>query len=76
MSAFEQALASDPEPAATRLHLVTDVLGDLDGKDWSSFVVDRISRYCPAYFDQGQALWAMPGRDASLHQGLARIHGL
>jgi len=69
LPALEQALAGEaPEPAAP-LALVTDVLGEIDHKDWSNFVVERISQYCAAYFDEGQALWPMPWRDKSLYQG-------
>ncbi len=57
----------DPRPKAPRL-LVTDVLGDLEGEDWSGFVVDRISRFCAAYFDRGQALWPMPWREEAFYR--------
>ena len=67
--ALEQALARTAPAPAAPLALVTDVLGSLDHQDWSNFFVDRISRYCAAYFDEGQALWPMPWRDKSLYQG-------
>ncbi len=57
----------DPRPRNPRL-LVTDVLGDLEGEDWSGFVVDRISRFCAAYFDRGQALWPMPWREQPFYR--------
>ena len=66
---LERALAREtpaPEPV---LSLVTDVLGGIDHQDWSNFVVESISQYCAAYFDEGQALWPMPWRDKSLYQG-------
>ncbi|MCL4352235.1 MAG: DUF2309 domain-containing protein [Firmicutes bacterium] len=69
VSSFEQVLARDTPASVTPLNLVTNVLGGLDGKDWSNFVVERISRYCAAYFDEGQALWSMPWRDTSLYSG-------
>lgn len=67
--ALEQALASETPAPVAPLALVTDVLGGIDHKDWSNFVVERISQYCAAYFDEGQALWQMPWRDQSLYQG-------
>ncbi len=69
VSTFEQVLARDAPASVTPRNLVTDVLGELDGQDWSHFVVERVSRYCAAYFDQGQALWAMPWKDTSLYRG-------
>ncbi len=69
VSAFEQVLAQDVPSSIRPINLVTDVLGRCDGQDWSDFVVERISRYCAAYFDEGQALWPMPWKDASLYRG-------
>ncbi len=69
LSAFERVLARDTRRSSARLNLVSDVLAELDGQNWSGFVVERISRYCAAYFDQGQALWSMPWRNTSLYRG-------
>ncbi len=68
VQAFEKERAR-AAPASPPLALVADVLGGLERQDWSHFVVDRISRYCAAYFDDGQALWPMPWRDKSLYRG-------
>lgn len=38
-------------------------------RDWPNFVVERISQYCAAYFDEGQASWRMPWNDGPLYQG-------
>ena len=66
---FERTLARTvPTRVAPRV-LVTHVLDDLEHQNWAHFVVDRISRYCAAYFDDGQALWAMPWREESLYRG-------
>lgn len=69
VTTFKRVLARDVPSSVEPFSLVTDVLGRLDGEDWSSFVVERISRYCAAYFDQGQALWPMPWQDKPLYQG-------
>lgn len=69
VSAFEHRLYSDTPPSARPLKLVTNVLSELDGQDWPSFVVERISRYCAAYFDEGQAVWATPWKDTPLYSG-------
>ena len=69
LSALKQALARPAPVPGAPLALLTDVLGSVDGTDWSDFVVDRISHYCAAYFDEGQAMWKMPWSDKSLYQG-------
>ncbi|GGY56815.1 YbcC family protein [Parvularcula lutaonensis] len=40
-----------------------DLISDLSGQDWASFVVDQISFWAAGYFDQGQALWRYPWAD-------------
>ncbi len=69
VSAFEQELARDNPLPAAPFPLLTSVLAELNGQDWPNFVVERISRYCAAYFDEGQALWSMPWRGTSLYTG-------
>ncbi len=69
VQAFEQVLACETSSSMAPLTLVTDMLGELDQQDWSNFVVERISQYCAAYFDEGQALWPMPWRNKSLYGG-------
>ncbi|MHB1566751.1 MAG: YbcC family protein [Acidiferrobacter sp.] len=68
VEALEAAARQAPAPVAP-FALVTDVLGEMDHQEWASFVVERISQYCAAYFDEGQALWPMPWQDKSLYEG-------
>ena len=37
-----------------------DFLGARNHGGWAAFVVDEISKWCSAYFDQGQSSWRMP----------------
>lgn len=53
------------ETYATRLDRSTGVTGRI-GLDWESEVVDEVSRHCAAHYDQGQAAWRSPWRDATL----------
>lgn len=46
---------------------VSEVLEQVEGGLWSSFVTERISLHCAAYFDLGQAIVAMPWREQSLY---------
>lgn len=57
------ALAGDAEPATDVLPTVADVAGRVTGRDWTSFVTERISGWAAAHFDDGQALWRSPWRD-------------
>ncbi|WP_164157389.1 YbcC family protein, partial [Sandarakinorhabdus rubra] len=65
------ALARDPAsqndgPAVVAT--IAEVLDRLSAGDRqasrTAFMVDEISRWCAGYFDEGQASWQMPGRDA------------
>ncbi len=50
-----------PDPTKT----VACVATVMTGYDWHDLVVDRISSWAAAYFDQGQALWPSPWRNMS-----------
>lgn len=65
---FEKAMARRDEPQRARVvATVADVLDALaDGDRQASrtaFMRDEISRWCAAYFDEGQAAWHLPWRD-------------
>ena len=63
MVARETMHAPSPRPTVAT---VADVLDALAGGDRhasrTAFMVDEISRWCAAYFDQGPAAWKMPSR--------------
>ncbi|MGA0602200.1 YbcC family protein [Caulobacter sp. KR2-114] len=68
-----RALALDP-PAASpvrRIATVADVLDKLAAGDRqvsrTAFMVDEISKWCAAYFDEGEAAWPAPWRDMPLY---------
>ncbi|MHB1512855.1 MAG: YbcC family protein [Acidiferrobacter sp.] len=69
VATLEEAVARPSQAPAVPLALVTDILGELDRQEWPGFVLERISQYCAAYFDEGQALWAMPWRGQGLYAG-------
>ncbi|GET22619.1 YbcC family protein [Prolixibacter denitrificans] len=56
---------SDANRPRRRVALVADVAAQLTAKDWSAWMIERISGWAAAYFDKGQALWrtAAPGQD-------------
>ena len=69
LDSFDRELARKDGAGPVRLALLSDVLGSIDRQDWSGFVVERISQYCAAYFDEGQAMWTLPWKNASLYGG-------
>ena len=44
--------------------------------DWSEAVVDEVSRYCAAHYDEGQAAWQSPWKNLTLYQSwrTAAVH--
>lgn len=64
-AALRALLASDaPAGRPAALDTVAHCVGRLDGRDWAGFCVERISAWAAAWFDQGQAAWRSPWRDA------------
>jgi hypothetical protein len=55
-------LEESEDPPADPLPSVADLASDIAGKSWQRFVVERISAWAAAYFDEGQSLWPMPWR--------------
>lgn len=70
LAALNEALARDPagrhRPRAV-VATVAEVLDALAGGDRhasrTAFMVDEISKWCAAYFDEGQASWKLPSRN-------------
>jgi uncharacterized protein YbcC (UPF0753/DUF2309 family) len=64
----ERILAMEAPQPKMGMAPVSEVLERVEGGLWSSFVNERISRHCAAYFDLGQAIVSMPWRDLSLYE--------
>ncbi len=68
------AIANDPEnvfrPSA-RVATVAETLDALAVGDRlasrTAFMIDEISRWCAAYFDEGQSVWRLPSRDPNIY---------
>ena len=67
-AALDRALADDSPHPTGQIALVSNVLEDLEGTQWTGFVIERISQFAAAYFDQGQAIWPMPWRKEPLYE--------
>lgn len=66
-AAVERALATEAPQPKMGMASVSEVLDRVEGGIWTSFVTERISLHCAAYFDLGQAMVGMPWRDLSLY---------
>jgi len=51
---------------------LADHLDSTRGSEWTSFITDEISKWCAAYFDEGQSAWRMPWRHLPLYTAWRR----
>jgi Uncharacterized protein conserved in bacteria len=63
----EHALMTEAPQPRTGMASVSEILDRVEGGIWTSFVTERISLHCSAYFDLGQAMVGMPWRNLSLY---------
>ena len=68
-SAVKLALQQDPAEKARRPAVVATIAEVLDSlaagdrlQSRTAFMVDEISKWCAAYFDEGQSVWRLPAR--------------
>jgi len=78
LAAIEQAQAQtttaellawlkNPEPQPVHgMHSLADTATALFGGKWSTLITDEVSKWCAAYFDEGQSAWRMPWRKLPL----------
>lgn len=67
VATIERTLAMKAPQPKMGMAPVSEVLERVEGGLWSSFVTERISLHCAAYFDLGQATISMPWRNLSLY---------
>ncbi|VVT31957.1 conserved hypothetical protein [Rhizobium sp. EC-SD404] len=76
IAALKQAMHGET-PAARALPSVAELASNVSGIDWQAVVDERLSHWAAGYFDQGQALWALPeGRSAYASWRTAAMHDL
>jgi len=51
---------------------VADHLDAETGSAWTGLITDEISKWCAAYFDEGQSAWRMPWRNQPLYSAWRR----
>lgn len=66
LTALDRLLKQSAAQTADTLPTFADVVDAHRGTDWAAFVVDEISKWCSAYYDQGQSSWRMPWRELDL----------
>ncbi len=67
LDSLKSALAdSQRQKTAARVLTFADFLDAQTESGWVTFVVEEISKWCSAYFDQGQSSWRMPWRHLGL----------
>jgi uncharacterized protein YbcC (UPF0753/DUF2309 family) len=57
---------SSAQKLAARVLTFADFVDAQSGSGWAAFVVEEMSKWCSAYFDQGQSSWRMPWRNLGL----------
>ncbi len=62
-------IEEQPGGSVVRIVTLSRLASELDGSDWSSFVVERISHFCASFFDEGQSAWKNPWVGESLWSG-------
>ena len=72
VSTVEWTVNARPPRPNLGMASVSEVLERVDGGIWRSFVTERISLHCAAYFDLGQATHKMPWRDMPLYPSWRR----
>jgi hypothetical protein len=67
LATLQKILENMPQAKASpRVLTFADFLDAKNQTGWATFVVEEISKWCSAYFDQGQSSWRMPWRNLGL----------
>lgn len=60
------------ESADRLYYTLAEVVDKIEGGDWSSHIVNDVTRHCAAHYDQGQAMWQSPWKDLPLYTAWRR----
>ncbi len=58
--------SSQPDHTLTPVPTLADVASRLTGKNWSHFMITRVSSFAASYFDNGQASWVAANQQRSI----------
>lgn len=59
-------LASPQAPPLSGMLTVTDLVAKREGERWKLLVTEEVSKWCAAFFDEGQSSWRMPWKQLPL----------
>ncbi len=62
LSDLNEAINDDPKYIDTEFATVTETLDRVHGLETDLLMVGEVSKWCAAYWDEGQAAWTMPWR--------------
>ncbi|RMB04791.1 YbcC family protein [Eilatimonas milleporae] len=63
--ALKKALAEDTEDLSPSVVTVAEILDRTSGTSATSLVLESLSKWCAAYWDEGQSTWRMPWKNHS-----------
>lgn len=67
------SVRAQDEYATDRLYFtLAEVIDRVEGGDWSSHIINDVTRHCAAHFDQGQAAWQSPWKNLPLYTAWRR----
>jgi len=53
-------------------YTLAEKVDEVEGGDWSSHIINDVTRHCAAHFDQGQAAWPSPWKNLPLYTAWRR----
>lgn len=71
-SFLESITSSNDSSGEYQIHTLVDVASEINGKKWRRFMIDRISFWASAYFDQKQATWDTSNGDLNIFKAWKR----
>jgi len=77
LDSLQRGLADAPKRNDAACVLTfADFLDANSQSGWAAFVVEEISKWCSAYFDEGQSSWRMPWRNLGLFAAWKKVAAL
>jgi uncharacterized protein YbcC (UPF0753/DUF2309 family) len=69
---IEQLIDGTDTQETVYIKTISDLASEINGKKWGRFMIDRISFWACAYFDEHQAIWNTADQEAGLYQAWKR----
>lgn len=72
LTALSEANVDEIPQAAEPWPTLADYLDSTRSSQWTAFITEEISKWCAAYFDEGQSVWRMPWQHLPLYSAWRR----